>query len=120
MKARTYKNNIKENMIKLETYKPEFEKTITTLAKIYENYDEAMEQFEKSGGMFLVMKMKKDGSVETAKNPLYRIIEDMEERILSYNRELGLTPSGYKKIMNKFPKKEKKSGLAAALESLGG
>ena len=107
-------------MFIIETYKPEFEKTITTLAKIYENYDEAMEQFEKSGGMFLVMKMKKDGSVETAKNPLYRIIEEMEERILSYNRELGLTPSGYKKIMNKFPKKEKKSGLAAALESLGG
>ena len=41
----------------------------------------------------------------------------MEEKILAYNRELGLTPSGYKRIMNKF-EKEKHSELAEALKAI--
>ena len=37
---------------------------------------------------------------------------------LAYWRELGLTPSSYKKMSGEGPKKEKPAGLAATLQSL--
>lgn len=119
MKASTYEKKIIKSMRAVGTYKPEFGQTIKTLAKIYEQFDRAEEQFEKTGGEYVVKHVNKNGSSNIIKNPLYRILEEMEEKILAYNRELGLTPLGHKRIMNKF-EKEKRSELAEALKSLGG
>lgn len=118
MRASTYEKRIIKAMNAVGTYKTEFNQVIKTLAKIYEQFDEAKEQFEKTGGQYVIKHTNKNGSVNIIKNPLYRIVEEMEEKILAYNRELGLTPSGYKKIMNKF-EKEKRSELAEALKALG-
>lgn len=118
MRAVTYEKRIIKDMKAVRTYKDEFMQTIKVLAKIYEEFDKAKEQFDQSGGQYIITYTNKSGVTNTVKNPLYRIIEEMEEKILAYNRELGLTPSGYKKIMNKF-EKEKRSELAEALKSLG-
>lgn len=119
MKAAGYEKRIIKKMTAVNTYRPEFEQTIKILAKIYEEFDKAKEQFEESGGEYVITYTNKSGVSNMIKNPIYKIIEDMEDRILAYNRELGLTPVGYKRIMNKF-EKEKRSGLAEALKSLGG
>lgn len=118
MKATTYEKRIIKAMKTVGTYKPEFSQAIKTLAKIYEQFDQAKEQFERTGGEYVVKHTNKNGNTNIIKNPLYRILEEMEEKILAYNRELGLTPSGYKRIMNKF-EKEKHSELAEALKALG-
>ena len=118
MRAETYEKRIIKAMKAVGTYKPEFGQAIKTLAKIYEEFDRAQEQFISTGSAFTVKNVTKTGAMNTVKNPLYRIVEELEERILAYNRELGLTPSGYKRIMNKF-EKEKRSALVDALKSLG-
>ena len=119
MRATTYEKRIIKNMKAVGTYKAEFNQVIKTLAKIYEEFDKAKEQFEQSGGQYVITHTNENGATNTIKNPLYRIVEEMEEKILAYNRELGLTPSGYKRIMNKF-EKEKRSELAEALKALEG
>ena len=119
MRATTYEKRIIKNMKAVGAYKAEFNQVIKRLAKIYEEFDKAKEQFEESGGQYVITHTNKNGATNTIKNSLYRIAEEMEEKILAYNRELGLTPSGYKRIMNKF-EKEKRSELAEALKALGG
>lgn len=119
MRALTYEKKIIKAMKAVNTYRDEFGQTIKTLAKIYEQFDEAKAQFERTGGQYVIKHTNKNGNTNIIKNPLYRIVEEMEEKILAYNRELGLTPTGYKKIMNKF-EKEKRSELAEALKALGG
>lgn len=101
------------------TYKPEFDKTVKELAKIYEDLDAAREKFEKTGGNFIIKHTNKNGSTNLIKNPLYLAIEGMQTRILAYNRELGLTPSGLKKIKGDDGGGGSSSGLMEALKSLG-
>ena len=117
MKAATYEKRIIKNMNAVKTYKKEFLQAVKTLAKIFEDLDRAREQFENAGGEYVIEYTNKSGTKNIIKNPMYRLIEEMEEKILAYNRELGLTPSGYKRIMNKF-EKEKHSELAEALKAI--
>lgn len=115
----TYKDLIKQNMVEVGTYKPQFDKVINNLAKIYEDMDTAREQFEKSGGSLIVKHTNKNGSTNLVKNPYYLIIEGLQANILQYSRELGLTPMGLKKINEKeMSGKKKVSKLDSVLESL--
>ena len=53
------------------------------------------------------------------KNPLLVLWDELNKTALAYWRELGLTPSAYKKITGEGAKKDTKAkGLAAALASL--
>lgn len=52
------------------------------------------------------------------KNPLLVLWDDLNKSALAYWRELGMTPSSYKKMTGDAPKKEKGGGLAEALKSL--
>ena len=113
----TYKNLIIEDMVEVGTYKPQFNKIIDNLAKIYDDMDIAREQFERSGGQLIVKHTNKNGSTNIVKNPYYLIIEGLQSNILQYSRELGLTPLGLKKINDKeMSGKTKKSKLESALE----
>lgn len=104
-------------MKEVGTYKPEFNKTIETLALIYEDLDNARTQFQESGGHLIVKHTNKTGATNFVKNPFYLIIENLQANILQYNRELGLTPKGLKNINEAEMKgKKKKSKLMAALE----
>jgi phage terminase small subunit len=98
MKAETYKKKIVSDMKTIGTYKPEFNRVIDNLAKICEDMDTARSQFEKSGGSIVVKHTNKNGSTNLAKNPFFLAIEGLQQNILQYSRELGLTPSGLKKI----------------------
>lgn len=98
MKAKTYRTRIIQNMEAVGTYKPEFDKVINNLAQIFEDMDTARDQFEKSGGKFIVKHTNKNGSTNLVKNPYYLVIEGLQNNILQYSRELGLTPAGLKKI----------------------
>lgn len=119
MRARTYEKRIVADMKAVGTYKPEFDKTIKELARIYEDIDDAREKFEKTGGNFVIKHTNKNGSTNLIKNPIYLAIEGMQSRALAYNRELGLTPAGLKKIKGRDSDDGSSSGLMEALKSLG-
>lgn len=118
MKAATYKKKIIRDMKAVETYRSEFKTTIESLAKIYENLDTARAQFEESGSEFLIEHINKNGQTNYIKNPLYAIIEQMNDQILAYSRELGLTPRGLKQLKNKGLDGNKKSKFAESLSKL--
>jgi phage terminase small subunit len=57
--------------------------------------------------------------VNSAVNPLVRLIDTLNNTALSYWRELGLTPSSFRKMTGSTaPAEEKKNGLAAALRAI--
>lgn len=115
MKPATYKKRIIKDMQAVGTYKEEFKDTISALARIYSDLDDAREAFEKTGGNIVVKHTNKNGSVNLVKNPLYKAIEDIENLILAYNRELGLTPRGLKQLKTKGLESKNRSSLIDAL-----
>ena len=62
----------------------------------------------------------KAGATNAVKNPFYLALENLRTDILLYSRELGLTPSGLKKINEASMKPVRKSTLAEALKALSG
>ena len=118
LKAETYKKKIIKDMKSIGTYKPEFDKIINNLAKIYEDMDTAREQFSKSGGNIVVKHTNKSGNTNLVKNPFFLAIEGLQSNILLYSRELGLTPSGYRKIKGDSALIDRKNGLADILSEI--
>ena len=118
VKAATYRKKIKKDMEAVGTYRPEFDRTIAALALTYEDRDEIREEFKRTGGNFVVKHVNKNGSSNPVKNPFVVILDRLDDKILQYNRELGLTPAGLKKINDKSLKIEKASGLEAAMKGM--
>lgn len=118
MDEKTYKKKIVDNMKAVGTYRPEFLKTVENLAKIYVDMDNARKQFDESGGQIVIAYTNKNGSTNMVKNPCYQAIEGLQNNILLYGRELGLTPAGLKKIKGEAGKETRGGGLAAALIAL--
>lgn len=79
------------------TYKPYFESVIDTLAQILETRDIAYQQWVDEGCQPVITNPTRDGE-STRKNPLMNIINDLNAQALAYWRDIGLTPSGLKKI----------------------
>lgn len=101
------------------TYKPCFDAVIDTLAGILEMRDNAQEKFEESGGSTVVKYTNKGGSTNTVKNPALVVVMDCNTQALAYWKELGLTPSGLKRINEMALREEKESTLERALKELG-
>ncbi len=101
-------------MLNLETYSPEFDKSIEILNEILNDLYFARREFKESGGKFVVQFTNKNGSTNLSKNPQYQVIADLSDRVLKYMNELGLTPLGLKKIKDKKAK-QTKGGLADIL-----
>lgn len=91
-------SKIKRQMKKIGTYKPEYEAAMRVLAEAMRDYDRAKEQFEEEGGEYMVEYTNKAGATNYVKNPLYVVMDDLRKNIITYCRELGLTPTGFKKI----------------------
>lgn len=91
-------SKIKRQMNKIGTYKPEYEAAMRVLAEALRDYDRAKEQFEEEGGEYMVEYTNKAGATNYVKNPLYVVMDDLRKNIITYCRELGLTPAGFKKI----------------------
>ena len=96
--AKKHMLKIRRQMKKIGTYKPEYEAAIKILAEALRDYDCAKEQFEEDGGKYMVEYTNKAGATNYVKRPLYVVMDDLRKNIVTYGRELGLTPTGYKKI----------------------
>lgn len=118
MKKGAWKKRIKQSCIDAGTYKPFFEEIIVTLADILEKRDEVGEKYKASGSKPVITYTNKGGNTNPAKNPYLVIWDDMNKTALTYWKELGLTPSEYKKITGNKPENEKGSSLRSALASL--
>lgn len=97
------------------TYRPMFHDAIEALARILEKRDECDFQYDIEGRIPVV-----ECATGTKKNPLLTILNELNTQALSYWRDLGLTPSGLKKIDESAMKEKKKNALAEALKELGG
>lgn len=119
MTKKKWKNVIKKQMALLDIDIEPYEPAVDTLADILAQRDEIFEEYQAEGGCPVVEHTNKAGATNIAKNPLLVLWDDLNRNALAYWKELGLTPSGYKKLTGDKPQKEKPlSGLAAALASI--
>jgi len=97
-KAEAYKKQIIKKMQNVGTYNVSFMYAIDTFAKVLADYDKAMEQHQSTGGHIMIKHTNKNGATNAIKNPVYLAIENLRNDIVTYSRELGLTPAGLKRI----------------------
>lgn len=95
-----------------------YDSPVETLASILAQRDKTAREFRESGGKTVMGYTNKNGSTNMVKNPLLVMWDDLNKSALAYWRELGLTPSSYKKMAGSAPKGERRGGLAEALQSL--
>lgn len=119
MSKTKWKNLIIKQLTALGLQNDAYESTVESLAAILEQRDKTFEEFQKSGGKSVIEYTNKGGSTNMTKNPLLVLWDDLNKTALAYWRELGLTPSSYKKLTGTGAKQEEsKKGLAAALASI--
>lgn len=82
---------------------------IDTLAAIMEERDRCFELYQRSGGNPVINHTNKYGATNLERNPLLRTWIDLNQQSLTYWRELGLTPSSFKKLTDE-PIQRKKAG----------
>lgn len=121
MKKAAWKKKIIEACQAAGTYRDFYDAPIETLAKILEERDSALDQYEGMGHHPIISHTNKDGSKKAVRNPVLVLWDDLNKTALAYWRELGLTPSAYRRLTGEEAglKPEKKSPLAEALEKLG-
>lgn len=102
------------------TYEPYFDEAIKALAEVLEKRDAAEQEYKGLGSKPIIEHTNKSGATNLTKNPALVLWDELNKTALSYWRDLGLTPSGYKKIMGDRPQEEKQSALAEALKNIGG
>lgn len=92
-KAKTHKTKTRKIMRDLGTYKQEFEPVIEIYAELKEQYDFLTEKFIQEGFRF-----SEETQTGTKKAPIVTTLESLRKDILSYARDLGLTPQGLLKF----------------------
>lgn len=118
MTAKQWKTTINKALRDLGQTEKAYKSVVDTLSDILEQRDRTYEQYIDEGAEPVQSYTNKGGATNTIKNPLLVLWDDLNKSALAYWRELGLTPSSYKKITGDSPKKEKAGGLAAALKSI--
>ena len=118
MEKAKWKKKIIKQCQDLGTYQDAYIPAIETPAGILEQRDRTHVEFTKSGGKSVVEYVNKFGAVNMVKNPLLTLWDDLNASALMYWRDLGLTPSSYKKMTGGTPKTERGGGLAEAIKSL--
>lgn len=103
---------------KARTYEDYYDDVIDTLAGILEKRDNAEDVFYKSGGHPVIQHTNKAGATNTAKNPALVIVTELNQQALAYWRELGLTPSGLKKLNAEVVKAKNEGSLEKLLEKI--
>lgn len=118
MDAKKWKTVIKRQVKSIDFDPKKYEAIIQTLSDILEQRDAVYEQYIDEGAQPVVEYTNKGGATNTTKNPLLILWNDLNGQALTYWRELGLTPSSYKKMVGTQPKDKKTSALVEALKSL--
>lgn len=109
---------IKDATKEAGTYQTFFDLAIEQLAQIMETKDAAQALYEKSGGNPVVAYTNKGGHTNLRKNPALAVIQECNAQGLAFWRDLGLTPSGFKKIDGKAAK-EKETTFEEILGRIG-
>ena len=120
MTAKEWRKRIISSAEAAGTYRPIFDDVVDTLAATLEKRDKTEEQFLKTGGNAVISHTNKGGATNLVKNPLLVVIGELNTQALAYWRDLGLTPSGLKKINEQAMQKKKSSALAEVLKEIGG
>lgn len=118
MTAKMWRIRIREQLSDLSQNPKTYRPAINTLADILEQRDKIYTQYVEEGCQAVREYTNKAGATNLTKNPLLVLWDDLNKSALAYWRELGLTPSSYKKITGAAPETAKPGGLAAALSSL--
>lgn len=98
------------------TYQQSFDDVIDTLAGMLERRDDV--EKDMAGQPLIVEHTNKGGSTNLEQNPAIRLLNDMNRDILTYWRDLGLTPKGLKAISDAI-QKESEDPLDKVLKELG-
>ena len=112
MNEKQWKNKIKRAATEAGTYKPVFDPAIDALAKILVQRDAVYQQYLDEGAVPIVERTSDRGAVNSAKNPLISLWNDLNGMALSYWKELGLTPASLKKINEAAMDKKPTGGSA--------
>jgi P27 family predicted phage terminase small subunit len=114
MDKTSWKRKVNKEARTVGTYRPSFDMMIDTLCEILAQRDQVLEDFKASGAVAIV-----ETATSCKQNPLLTTWMHLNDQALTYWRELGLTPSGLKKLNEQAIKIEgKKSALESALDSL--
>lgn len=112
-----WKNRIKKACEQAGTYRTTWDDVIDTLADILSRRDYAQSMLD--GQPLVIQHTNKAGAKNFVKNPFYMIWQEQNQMALTYWRELGLTPSGLKKLNEEALQAQKSpQGLEAILASL--
>ena len=115
MDALQWKRKIKKACKDVGTYDKPFDSVIDALADILEKRDATLESYD---GNPIVEHTNSHGETNAMKNPALMLWLDCDKLALAYWRELGLTPSAYKKMTGVKQGDEKGSALVAALNAI--
>jgi len=118
MTKNKWKSLILAQMAALHVQNEAYISVVEALAGILEQRDKTFREFKDSGGRSVIEYTNKGGSTNMTKNPLLVLWDDLNKSALAYWRELGMTPSSFKKMTGGTLVEEKESGLVAALKSI--
>lgn len=115
MSKSSWKRKIKDATEAAGTYRSYFDSIIDILADIMDKRDQAQQKYVESGENPTITYENAGGAVNTVKNPALVLIMDLNTQALAYWRDLGLTPSGLKKINAEQLENKPKSGFVELL-----
>ena len=98
MNADEWKRAIRRATKAAGTYKKQFDAPIDALAKILDQRDRVYQEFLDGGAEAVIVRVSDRGARNSGKNPLLTLWMELNRDALAYWRELGLTPSGLKKL----------------------
>ena len=102
---------ITDAMQAVGTYKPDFAAAIRQLATLLRDQEMTRKEYRACGSRPLVWREGKNGEYQV-KNPLLAVMETQRRDAVMMLSQLGLTPTGLKKINDEMKKKPAASGLA--------
>ena len=117
MAEASWKSRITRQMKQLNIDTNPYAPVIATLCDILEQRDAVYAQYIATGAEPVSEYTNKFGAVNMVKNPLLILWDDLNKSALAYWRDLGLTPSSYKKLAGEKPP-DKKSTLVEALSKI--
>ena len=118
MTAVQWKRLVKKQLTALGNEEKAYDSVISTLADILEQRDAVYKQYRDVGCQPVREYTNQGGATNITKNPLLVLWDDLNKSALAYWRELGMTPSSYKKMTGDGPKKERPRGLEQALAKI--
>lgn len=109
---RQYRNDIIRRMKGVGTYREEFMPTIERLASLYVQRDQLDARIAEVDPSPVILHTNKGGSTNMTKNPILATRDTLFDKLLSHERELGLTPTALRKMnASAFAVKEESSGV---------